>query len=131
MQGRLAIFEDIDDALRDVVRDLGGTKTVGHWLRPDMAPDQAGAWLKDCLNSERREKLSPRQMMAILKRAHDAGLHQLMGFIAGESGYAAQPVEPRDEIAELQRQFIAAVQQSQRVADRLDRLTQPSLSVAK
>ena len=131
MQGKLSIFEDVDDALRDVVRDLGGTKTVGHWLRPDMAPDAAGAWLKDCLNSDRREKLSPRQLMAILKRAHDSGLHQLMDFIAGESGYSAQPMAPSDEIAELQREFISAVKQSQRIAERLDRMMQLPLSVAK
>lgn len=131
MQGKLSIFEDIDDALRDVVRELGGTKVVGHWLRPDLAPDSAGAWLKDCLNSERREKLSPRQLMAIIRRAHDSGHHQLMEFIAGDNGYEARAVEPRDEVAELQRQFINAVQQSQRIADRLDRLAQPALSVAK
>jgi hypothetical protein len=131
MQSKLALFEDIDDALRDVVRDLGGTKVVGHWLRPDFQPDQAGAWLKDCLNSERREKLSPRQVMAILRRARDSGHHQLMEFIAGDSGYSTQPIEPRDELAELQRQFISAVKQSKHIADRLDRMTQPPLSVAK
>lgn len=131
MQSKLAIFEDIDDALRDVVREMGGTKVVGHWLRPDLAPDAAGAWLKDCLNSERREKLSPRQVMAILRRAHDSGHHQLMEFIAADSGYSAQAIEPRDELAELQRQFISAVKQSQHIADRLDRMTQPPLTVAK
>ncbi len=131
MQSKLSIFEDIDDALRDVVRDMGGTKVVGHWLRPDLAPDAAGAWLKDCLNSERREKLSPRQLMAILRRAHDAGHHHLMEFIANDSGYSTQPIEPRDELAELQRQFIAAVGASKHIADRIERLAQSPLSVAK
>ncbi len=131
MQTKLALFEDVDDALRDVVRELGGTKVVGHWLRPDLAPDQAGGWLKDCLNPERREKLSPRQVMAILRRAHDAGHHQLMEFIAGDSGYSAQPIEPRDELAELQRQFIAAVGASKHIADRIERIAQSPLSVAK
>jgi hypothetical protein len=83
------------------------------------------------LNSERREKLSPRQVMAILRRARDSGHHQLMEFIAGDSGYSTQPIEPRDELAELQRQFISAVKQSKHIADRLDRMTQPPLSVAK
>lgn len=131
MQSKLALFEDIDDALRDVVRDLGGTKGVGHWLRPELPPDQAGAWLKDCLNSERRERLNPRQLMAILRRAHDAGQHQLMEFIAAENGYEARTVDPKDEMAELQRQFIASVQHQARIADRIERLTQPALQAVK
>lgn len=131
MQSKLAMFEDIEDALRDVVRDLGGTKVVGHWLRPELPPDQAGAWLKDCLNSERRERLNPRQLMAILRRAHDAGQHQLMEFIAAENGYEARTVDPKDEMAELQRQFIASVQLQQKIADRIERLTQPALQAVK
>lgn len=131
MQAKLALFEDIDDALRDVVRDLGGTKVVGHWLRPDLAPDQAGAWLKDCLNPERREKLSPRQVMAVLRRARDSGHHQLMEFMAADNGYAVHPIDPRDELAELQRQFIAAVGQSKHIADRIEKLTQPPLQAVQ
>lgn len=130
-QGTLAIYEDELEALRDAVRALGGTKTVGHDLRSDLAPDQAGHWLKDCLNADRREKLSLSQTMLVLRKARDAGYHGPMQYISGEIGYAVQPIEPADEAAELQRQFIAAVGAQKSLIDRIERLTRAPISAVK
>lgn len=127
-QGSLAIYEDDLEALRDAVRALGGSKVVGHVLRPDMQPDQAGAWLKDCVNPERREKLALSQVLKIMRMAHDQGYHGPVQFLAGEMGYAVTPVEPADEVAALQRAFIESVTHQRAIADRIERMTRPAFS---
>lgn len=115
--------EDFNDALKDVVRALGGTKAVGVRLRPEMAADAAGAWLKDCLNPTRRERLDPEQVLWILREGRKAGCHSAMNFIADETGYVRPaPLEPQDEAAQLQRAFIESVQQQKLIASRLERL---------
>lgn len=115
--------EDFNDALKDVVRALGGTKAVGVRLRPEMAADAAGAWLKDCLNPTRRERLDPEQVLWILREGRKAGCHSAMNFIADEAGYVRPaPLEPQDEAAQLQRAFIDSVQQQKLIASRLERL---------
>jgi hypothetical protein len=130
-QGSLAIYEDDLDAIRDAVRVLGGTKTVGHSLRPDLAPDHSGAWLKDCLNAERREKLALSQVLRILRMAHDAGHHAPAQFLAAEMGYAVQVIEPTDELAALQRTFIDSVSAQRALIDRMERLTRAPLAQVK
>lgn len=121
-QGALAIYEDEFDALRDAVQKLGGTKAVGHALRPDLGPLRAADWLKDCLNPERRERLSLTQVMKVVRMAHDINYHAPAQYLAGEMGYEARPIEPADEAAELQRASIAAVGQLQRIVARLEQL---------
>src|SRR4051812_34704203 len=100
-QPRLALYEDETDALRELVRELGGTKGVGVMLRPDLAADRAGAWLKDCLNPERAERLQPSQLFHLLRLGHDRGIHAPTEFILRNIGYSVQPIEPQDEAAEL------------------------------
>lgn len=122
--GQAALFsEDFNDALKDAIRALGGTKEVGKGLRPEMAADAAGAWLKDCLNPTRRERLSPEQVLWILRESRKVGCHSAMNFLADEAGYVRPaPLEPQDEAAQLQRAFIESVQQQRRIAERLERL---------
>lgn len=122
------MYEDDLDALADAVRVLGGAKKMGHSLRPDVAPDQAGAWLKDCLNRERREKLALSQVMTVLRMAHDIGYHGPLQFIVGEIGYAATPIEPQDELATLQRTFNASVSMQRQLVERMERLTRAPLA---
>ena len=115
--------EDINDALKDVVRVLGGLKAVGTRLRPELTADSAGTWLKDCLNPDRREKLDPQQVVWIMREGKRAGCHSLMHYLADESGYSRPaPVDPLDEAAELQRQAIAAVKSFEGIAKRLERV---------
>lgn len=115
--------EDIHDALKDVIRALGGTKSVGAQLRPEMTADSAGAWLKDCLNPERRERLDPEQVVWLLRKAREAGCHSAMHFLCDEAGYArAVPIDPKDEAAELQRQILRGMRDLRAGLDRLERL---------
>ena len=98
-------FEDINDALKEAVRALGGVKQVGALLWPEVAPDTAGNKLRDCLNDGRREKLSPEQFIFILRKAREAGYHSAMEYVATECGYSKPvAVDPKDELAELLRE---------------------------
>lgn len=122
-QQRLAIYEDETDALRELVRELGGNKVVGPMLRPDLAPDRAGAWLKDCLNPERAERLQPSQLFMLLRLGHDRAIHGPCEFVLANVGYAITPIEPQDEAAELQRAFIESVNYQRRIVERMERLS--------
>lgn len=126
-----ALFhESITDALRDIVKHLGGVKKVGSEMRPDLTIDNSGRWLSDCLNDDSREKLSPDQVLYLLKRGREIGSHEAMQFIATECGYATpQPIEPEDEKASLMRQYIETAKALGKMASRIESLTKPSISV--
>lgn len=123
-----ALFhETVNDALRAIIERAGGAKSVGLRLRPSKSADEAGRWLLDCLNPTRRERLDPEDLLHLLKIGRDVGYHGAMGFIANECGYKAEPVDPEDEHAKLQREFIESVKASQRIAARLERLATPTV----
>lgn len=103
-------FEDINDALRQAVKALGGNKAVGVKLWPEKTATAAAQSMSDCLNPERREKLSPEQVVFILRMAREKGYHAAMQFIAFDTGYKATPVDPQTQKEQLQERFIAAVE---------------------
>lgn len=118
-------YEDINDALRDVVRQLGGNKKVGPKLWPELLEEQAGNRLRDCLNPDRREKLSPEQVLLLMRLAREAGVHAAMSYLAFSAGYEPpRPVDPGDQEAELQRTFIDAVERLEGIKTQLQRVQQ-------
>ncbi len=114
--------ESINDALIACAKACGGSKQVGALLWPEKTPDAAQRSLLDCLNEDRPAKLSPEQVMFLLRLARSKGCHDGMEFVAADAGYAApQPIEPRDEMAELQRAFIESVNLQAKLAERMER----------
>lgn len=123
MDQQALFHESVEEALTEVVNALGGAKTVGARMRSDLSPDAAARWLKDCLNDHRRESLHPGHVMWLLRAARAAGLHGAMAFIARECGYGDPiPVEPDDERAKLQREYIEAARAMSRLAERIERV---------
>lgn len=119
------IHEDFLGALTTCVQVLGGAKKVGVMLRPEYEedPDKAARWLLACLNERRDEKLSPDQTFKVMRKAKEAGCHVAMAYIAQQCGYAdPQPIEPQDELAQLQRRYIESVKEQQRLSANLERL---------
>lgn len=117
------LHESITDALRECVHALGGAKVVGAALKPELAADAAGQWVRDCLNPERRERFTPDQVLWLLREARKANCHAGMAFLAQQCGYADPvPVEPEDERAALMRQFVAAQQSIQQLVTRMERV---------
>lgn len=103
-------FEDINDALREAVRQLGGNKKVGPLLRPEMPLTQAESWIRDCLNPDRREKLSPQQVLFLLAEARKVGYHGAMAFVCGHCGYEEpRPVDIDRRTADLQAQILDGI----------------------
>jgi hypothetical protein len=120
--------ESLADALRECISVCGGLKVVGRILWAEKEPDIAGRLLADCLNDAKREKLSPEQMLLVLRLARSKGCHAGINFIARDLGYSdPKPVEPEDERAALQRQYIEATRTLVRLAERIDVLAPPSL----
>lgn len=119
-----ALFhESLNDALREVVQAFGGFKKVGAAMRPEKSAEEAGRWIADALNPDRREHFDPDQVLWLLREGRAAGIHSAANFLMRESGYAdPTPIEPEDERARLQREFIAAAESVQIIADRLTRL---------
>lgn len=124
MSDQIPLFvDDCYDALRATVEGLGGYKRVGHDMRPDLSVDAAGRWLADCINPDKREKLSITELGYIRKTARQAGVHVLAAYEAQDAGYAPpQPIAPEDEAAQLQREFIAHVKSLEALQKRLARV---------
>ncbi len=130
MQDRL-FYEDVNEALREVVQALGGAKKVGPLFWPEKSLEQAQQLLLACLNVERKERLTPEQVLLLLRWGRAADCHAGMQFLAQQAGYDVKPVNPLDEQARLQRDFVAAVNTAKHLADHLERLTQPPLQAVK
>lgn len=118
------IHETIADAALEVIHAAGGFKVVGQRLFPELAPDHAGNKLRACLDDERREKFSPQQIVLLLRIGREVVCHALINHITSESGYANPlPVEPDDEIARLQREFVAATKSLHHMASRIEAIS--------
>lgn len=114
------MHEDLYDALRDVVRALGGTKVVGPQIWPTKPPLEASRLLSDCLNRERREKLDPEQLLWLLRRGRQEGCHAAMDYFSDEAGYErARPRNVAEERRQLEEQVVAAAKLLDRVSRRL------------
>ncbi len=115
-------MDSLNDALIDAVKALGGSKQVGPLLWPEKTPDGAQRLLLACLNEDRSERLSPDQVLMVLRMARAKGHHSAIAYILNDLGYSpTQPVEPRDESAELQRQFMESVRMQAVIVERMER----------
>ena len=119
-----ALFhETLYDALKEVVASAGGAKKVGEKLWPEKSADAAGRQLLDCLNDDRTAKLSPEQVLFIIRLGREVDCHSVMNYLARESGYAdPTPIEPEDEKARLRREYIEAVKHMSKITDRMERV---------
>ena len=123
MQQEELFHEDLFDALRTDISRLGGNKVVGHQLWPKLSPDKAGEKLANCLSRIRQEKLDPEEVLFIQREAARIGSLASLSYVAEfVSIHAPVIIEPEDEKAQLQKDFIAMGKQMAQIADRLQRL---------
>lgn len=116
--------EDINGALGHVIAALGGNKSVGVELWPTLSADAAGKKVSNCLNGEHAQQFHPHDVIWLLKQGKSAGVHSAMAYISEECGYAPpQPLEPIDQAAQLQKEFIQSVEIQQAILNKLERLT--------
>lgn len=117
------ICDTLETAIAAVVVALGGNKRAGATLWPAMPADEAGRRLAQSLNPDRREKLSPGELLMLMREGRKVGAHTIAAYLLHECGYAEpQPIEPEDERAALQRQYIEAVHTLANLQTRIDRV---------
>lgn len=116
-------FDDDLEALRATVQELGGYKAVGGRLWPDKPSDKAGRLLADCCNSGRSERLTPSQLLFVMRMAREAGVHALAEHFMTNAGYARPiPVSPADEEAAAMRRVEDLLGTAGQLVERLERL---------
>lgn len=120
-QGEL-FFETLPDALRATIDALGGPKAVGVQLWPEKTVDEARRLLLDCLNPDRPHRLDPETLLLLLRLAREKGVHLAVSWMMADLGYARPtPIDPEDQLAEHERQFIRAVEKAQGFASLIER----------
>jgi hypothetical protein len=125
------IHESINDALREDVQAIGGNKAVGAILWPELPIDQAAGKVRDCMNTDRRERMTPDQLALIVRMARRKGSMAVMRWMAHDAGFAEPvPVEPEDERAKLQRDYIEATKMLAQIANRIDSIPVRSVKAA-
>lgn len=131
-QQQFLIVEDVYEAMRMAARAIAAfheptkakawAKVVGHMLWPSKDPDDCGRYLANCLDKDRPEKLDPEQYLWLKLEAKRAGCHILHAFDCDQTEYQrSNPVEPKDEIADLQTQYINSVRLQQQIAERMEK----------
>jgi hypothetical protein len=123
-------MDTINDALIACVKACGGSKAVGPKLWPEKPVDGAQRLLLDCLNEDRPQKLAPEQVEFIFKLAREKGFHYGIDYLAQSLSFSWQPVEPKDELADLERRFIGATEDLAQMVKRIEALRRPSLRSA-
>jgi len=122
MQNEL-FHDDVYSAIDASIMALGGYKKVAGWLFPNKPLTTAYSHLKNCLRDDKPEKLDPHELVLLLQKAKDAGAHDLMHFMADAGEYERPKVmKPQDEVAQLQRQYIDAARDMQKIAERIERV---------
>lgn len=128
MQQEALFHEDIYEALRTDILALGGFKKVGAMLWPEKTADKAGENLNNCLNRTRPEKLDGEQVLLIKRSAKQVGSFATVMFEMDDIGMTRPtPIEPEDEMAALQRQFIESQKSMSLMLKRMESLSQTKI----
>ncbi len=122
MNQQSLFHEDVYEALQTDVQACGGNKVVGSLLYAEMPPDKAGEKLARCLNQHHQQELKPDQVSLIIKQASKGNSFATIYFICQEANLS-QPerIEPEDEKAKLQREFIQMGESMKKMLEQIQR----------
>jgi hypothetical protein len=113
------VVDTLNDAVRDTARIIG-VKRIAKELWPSKGEEAAARYLNDCLNPDREQKLSGEEILHIARRGREVGCYLITMFICADTGFATPtPIDPDDQRAELQRQFIEGAARLERLASRI------------
>lgn len=123
MQQETLFHEDIWEALSTDIMAAGGWKEVGHALHPKKSPQAAAEYLKCQVNPVRAEKLDAEEIALIKKLAKAKNSFATHFFECDDLGMThGQSIEPEDEKARLQREFIETGKSMKGIWDQLAKL---------
>ncbi len=117
------VVEDIHEALAEIVRALGGNEAVGVRLYPERTPAAAATFVRNATSPTRAERFNPEQVWLLFVWARQAGFHNAKRWFDESTGYVpGEPLEPDDERAKLQRDFIESVNRQADLVARMERI---------
>jgi hypothetical protein len=115
----------IQEAIGQSVDAAGGPAVVGPLLWPEKDRKSAALLMKACLNLNRRERVSPTQMLQIFKLARARGCTVGIDCLLTEIGCEKSHfLTPEKELEDLQRAYIQNVQEQSALADRIEIATE-------
>ena len=118
-------YEDELDAAREAVRHAGGAKKVGPQMFPDKSVEAAARYLMDALNPARAERLTPSQVLMLMRMSREAGFHGFATWWMRQAGYQAPvPIAPVSEAAVIAAKIGVLVPQLQDLMVQAQRLQQ-------
>lgn len=115
-------YEDSKDALTCALSESGkAPKAIAAVMRPDLKPDSAKAWLHNCLDPDKNEKLSIDQVIQFINLTkRPDGSNALLEYFCDESSHDRPAIKKaEDELAQLQRAFIQSVEDQKKLVDRI------------
>lgn len=123
MTSEVVHYEDELEAARAVVQALGGTKEVGRIFWPEKPLLNAARYLSDCLSPGRSERLSPAQVLMLMRLGREKGAHMLAEYYMAEAGYQRPvPINPEVEAGVLIRHIDGVFGQARELIERLERV---------
>lgn len=120
------MHDSFGEALRAIAMHYGSgrLKKMAAELWPTMKIEDAARKLSHCLDADRAEKLTLEEVETILIRGREIGVHYGMTYLCRSAGYEdPEPLEPEDERAKLQREFIEASKRFEVLAKRMESLS--------
>lgn len=132
-QQEFSMVEDVYDAMKQAgyavvafhepKKVAAWKKVLGAMLWPTKDPEDAAKLWNNCLDKSRPEKLDPEQYLWLKREAKRCGCHILHAFDCDFTEYQrSNPVEPKDEIVDLQTQFHNLQRTQERLLQRMEKL---------
>lgn len=130
---QLRMNETIEDAIKDDVTSIGGPKQAAHHFFPDKTPDQGAAYIRAWSLPDRSERPEPSQLFLLIELARaKVGVSECARFMEQRLNCRMEWLNPEDEKARLQREFITAVEHLNTIQRRIEQNEQrPSLRAAQ
>lgn len=111
-----------EDAIADDVKLLGGVKPAAELMFPNKSPARGEDTIRAWMNPSRAEEPSPGELARLIREAKkEAGYSNVARFFEGELNCRIEFLSPEDEKAQLQREYIRAVEALRSLTDRIDR----------
>jgi hypothetical protein len=118
---QLRFNETEKEAIADDIKALGGPKVAAGILQPNKSPARGEDLMRAWGNASRQEEPSLDEVIQLIEAARQkAGFSEVARYFEHRLNCRIEFLTPEDEKAKLQREYVAAVQQLQRISSRLE-----------
>jgi hypothetical protein len=113
-------FEDALKSVLTAVYGKGWNKKAAAEMWPTDDCYDKGKYLEKALTTGRNEKLGLSEIVWIIRKGRDAGIHTAFAFLASECNYEYRAVEPEERKAELVDRVSALLAQAAQLTKQLE-----------